>query len=89
MPASTTSNDTLQKAAAFEAKLANAEVAGKIYDSRTKAGLTESHFAKLAWTNPPVISRLEDANCDVHSLAILKRIASVLEKRVEIHFDSL
>jgi hypothetical protein len=34
----------------------------------------------------PMISRLEDADYDGHSLALLRRIASALEKRVEIRF---
>jgi hypothetical protein len=33
-----------------------------------------------------VISRLEDADYDGHSLAMLRRIAAALKKRVEIRF---
>jgi len=77
------------KKAAFEEELANAEVARKIYDLRTKSGLTQKQLAKLAGTTPSVISRLEDADYDGHSLAMLKRIARALDKRVEIRFVSL
>jgi DNA-binding XRE family transcriptional regulator len=77
------------KGAAFEEELANAEVARKIYDIRTKAGLTQKQLAKLAGTTASVISRLEDADYDGHSLAMLRRIASALDKRVEIRFVSL
>jgi DNA-binding XRE family transcriptional regulator len=77
------------KKAVFEEELANAEVARKIYDVRTKAGLTQKQLAKLAGTTPSVISRLEDADYDGHSLAMLKRIAAALDKRVEIRFVSM
>jgi len=77
------------KAEAFEAELANADVARKIYDLRTKAGLTQSGLAKLVGTSTSVISRLEDGDYEGHSLAMLRRIASALNKRVEIRFVSV
>ena len=77
------------KKAALDEELANAEVARKIYDLRTKARLTQKQLAKLAGTTASVISRLEDADYDGHSLAMLRRIASALDKRVEIRFVSL
>ena len=75
-----------KKAEAFEAELANADVARKIYDLRTHAGLTQSQLAKLVGTSASVISRLEDADYEGHSLAMLRRIAVALNKRVEIRF---
>jgi len=75
-----------KKAEAFEAELANADVARKIYDLRTRAGLTQSELAKLVGTTASVISRLEDADYEGHSLAMLRRIAAALNKRVEIRF---
>ncbi|MFI5458561.1 MAG: XRE family transcriptional regulator [Isosphaerales bacterium] len=75
-----------KKAEAFEAELANADVARKIYDLRTQAGLTQSELAKLVGTTASVISRLEDADYEGHSLAMLRRIAAALNKRVEIRF---
>lgn len=75
-----------KKAEAFEAELANAEVARKLYDLRTAAGLTQSELAKVVGTTASVISRLEDADYDGHSLAMLRRIAASLNKRVEIRF---
>jgi ribosome-binding protein aMBF1 (putative translation factor) len=77
------------KAQAFEEALANADVARKIYDLRTKAGLTQKELAAHVGTTPSVISRLEDADYDGHSLATLRRIASALDKRLEIRFVSL
>jgi len=37
-------------------------------------------------TTASVISRLEDADYEGHSLAMLRRVASALGKRVEIRF---
>jgi ribosome-binding protein aMBF1 (putative translation factor) len=75
-----------KKAEAFEAELANADVARKIYDLRTRAGLTQGELAKRVGTSASVISRLEDADYEGHSLAMLRRIGAALNKRVEIRF---
>ena len=77
------------KAQAFEEELANADVARTIYMLRSKAGLTQKELAKHVGTTPSVISRLEDADYGGHSLAMLRRVASALDKRVEIRFVSL
>ncbi len=73
-----------------EAELAEAEadveVAEKIYKLRTVAGLTQRQLAKLVGTTASVICRLEDADYEGHSLAMLNRIAAALNKRVEIRF---
>ena len=55
-----------------------------IYDARTAAGLTQKQLADLIGTNQSVISRLEDADYDRHSLAMLDRIARALNRRVEV-----
>jgi DNA-binding XRE family transcriptional regulator len=75
-----------ERAAQFEEELANAEVARKIYDLRNKAGLTQKELARLVGTTASVISRIEDADYEGHSLAMLRRVAAALNKRVEIRF---
>lgn len=65
---------------------ANDTVARKIYEFRKRAGLTQQQLAKLVGTTTSVISRLEDADYERHSLAMLRRIASALNKRVELRF---
>ena len=40
-------------------------------------------------TTASVICRLEDADYEGHSLAMLRRIAAALNKRVEIRFISM
>ncbi len=68
---------------------AHCEVAAKIYDLRAKAGLTQAQLAKRVGTTASVICRLEDADYEGHSMAMLRRIAAALNKRVEIRFVSI
>ena len=72
--------------AALEEARANAEVAREIHALRQKAGLTQKQLAAMVGTTPSVISRLEDADYEGHSMAMLRRIAAALNKRVEIRF---
>lgn len=64
----------------------NVTVAQLIYDARQEAGLTQTELAKLVGTTQSVISQLEDADYEGHSLNMLNRIATVLQKRVEVRF---
>ena len=64
----------------------NAMVAQVIYDARTQANLTQAELADLIGTKQTVISRLEDADYDGHSLSTLRRIAEALGKRLEVRF---
>lgn len=75
--------------AELEEARASAEVARKVYELRTKAKLTQKELAARVGTTPSVISRLEDDDYEGHSLAMLRRIASALNKRVEIRFIPL
>jgi len=65
---------------------ANDTVARKIYALRKRAGLTQQQLAKLVGTTTSVICRLEDADYLGHSLAMLRRVAEALNKRVELRF---
>lgn len=75
-----------ERLAELEEERANAEVARRIYELRQKAGMTQARLAKIVGTTPSVISRLEDADYQGHSLSMLRRIAAALDKRVEIRF---
>lgn len=57
----------------------------KIYEIRAQAGLTQRQLAKMIGTTQSVISRLEDAEYNGHSLDMLERIARALHYKVEIH----
>src|SRR5262249_29867333 len=69
--------------ALLERERENAEVAQKVYDLRIAAGLTQRELARRVGTTPSVISRLEDADYNGHSLTMLRRIAAAVGKRVE------
>jgi len=70
----------------LEEARANEEIARKIRELRTAGGLTQTQLAKLIGTTASVVCRLEDADYEGHSLAILRRIAGALNQRVEIRF---
>jgi DNA-binding XRE family transcriptional regulator len=74
---------------ALEEARANDEVARKICELRTKAGLTQRQLAKLVGTTASVICLLEDAEYEGHSLSMLRRIAAAVDQRVEIRFVPL
>lgn len=63
-----------------------AYIAGQIYEMRTRAGLSQSQLAQRVGTTQSVISRLEDADYEGHSLNMLRRIARALNCRLEVHF---
>jgi ribosome-binding protein aMBF1 (putative translation factor) len=71
-----------------EARL-NAEIAREILRLRTKAGLTQKRLAELVGTTASVICRLEDADYEGHSLTMLQRISSALNRRIEVRFVPL
>jgi ribosome-binding protein aMBF1 (putative translation factor) len=78
-----------ERLAALEEARANAEVARELHALRQKAGLTQKQLAALVGTAPSVISRLEDADYEGHSMGMLRRIAAALNRRVEIRFVPL
>jgi transcriptional regulator with XRE-family HTH domain len=75
-----------EQVAAYEQDLVGIEVAKRIFELRTKAGLSQRDLAKKVGTTASVICRLEDVDYEGHSLAMMKRIAAALDKRVEIRF---
>jgi ribosome-binding protein aMBF1 (putative translation factor) len=64
----------------------NAAVAQLIYTARNQAGLSQAELAERIGTRQSVISRLEDADYEGHSLSTLHRIAAALGQCVEIRF---
>jgi ribosome-binding protein aMBF1 (putative translation factor) len=78
-----------KRIAELEQARADDAVARKIYDLRAKAGLSQRELAKLIGSTASVICRLEDADYEGHSMAMLNRIAAALDKRVEIRFVPL
>ena len=64
------------------------EVARQIYNIRKKAGLTQAELAGEIGTTQSVISCLESADYNGHSLEMLRRIAHALNCRVEVRIVS-
>lgn len=62
----------------------NAHVAQLIYDARAEAGLSQTELARMIGTTQSVISRLEDADYEGHSLSMLNRVAQALNREVKI-----
>jgi hypothetical protein len=78
-----------ERIAELEQMRADDAVARKIVELRTKGGFSQRALAKLVGTTASVICRLEDADYEGHSLAMLNRIAAALHRRVEIRFVPL
>ena len=78
-----------ERLAELEKMRADDTVARKILELRTRAELSQRELAKLVGTTASVICRLEDADYEGHSLAMLNRIAAALHRRVEIRFVPL
>jgi transcriptional regulator with XRE-family HTH domain len=55
-----------------------------ILKAREAAQLTQAQVARLVGTTQSVISRLEDADYEGHSLTMLQRIAEALDRRLEV-----
>jgi DNA-binding XRE family transcriptional regulator len=68
---------------------ANDSVARKLTTLRLRAGMTQRQLADLVGTTASAICRLENADYEGHSLAMLNRIAAALDQRVELRFVSV
>ena len=73
-----------QRSASLQEERVNAHVARTIRELREEAGLTQKELAKLIDTTQSVISRLEDADYQGHSLSMLERIARALNQRIRV-----
>lgn len=76
--------DDAERKASLQSERVNAEIARTIYELRKEAGLNQQELADLIGTTQSVISRLEDADYEGHSLSMLNRIAKSLNQRVTV-----
>jgi DNA-binding transcriptional regulator YiaG len=60
------------------------QIGQQIYDLRKQVHLTQDELADMIGTTGSVISRLERADYEGHSLKMLERIALALGKRLQI-----
>lgn len=75
-----------ERIAELEEARVNDDVARKIRELREEAGLSQRKLAEIVGTTASVICRLEDADYEGHSLSMLNRIASALDRRIKIDF---
>jgi len=59
-------------------------VAQMIYDARHAAGMTQLQLATAIGTTQSVISQLENADYEGHSLSMLRRIAEALHLKLRL-----
>jgi DNA-binding XRE family transcriptional regulator len=78
--------DDPKRLAALERERQKLQIAGQIYELRTRAKLSQAELARMVGTTQSVISRLEDADYEGHSLNMLRRIAKALNCRLELRF---
>ena len=76
--------DIPERTISLQNERVNAEVARMIYELRKEAGLTQKELADLIGTTQSVVSRLEDADYDGHSLSMLHRIAKALNRTLTV-----
>jgi len=69
---------------AFEQELVNIEAAQLIHDMRTKAGLSQRELARKIGTSASAINRLECDDYRGHTVAMVRRIAAALNRRLEL-----
>ena len=73
-----------ERMASLEEERLSVQVAKSIYQMRTESGLTQKQLAELVGTTQSVISRLEDADYEGHSISMVSRIAMALDRRVRV-----
>ncbi|MCK4729383.1 MAG: helix-turn-helix transcriptional regulator [Desulfobacterales bacterium] len=73
----------------YEEEKVNFQAALAIREAREAAGVTQEDLANLIGTTQSVISRLENANYEGHTLKILERIANELKHRLIIHLEPI
>jgi DNA-binding XRE family transcriptional regulator len=75
-----------EREASLEEERQNAAIARRLYALRIRAGLTQSQLAERVGTTASVISRLENADYEGHSLSMLRRVANALGKDIDVRF---
>ena len=72
----------------LEEERTQAALAHELFELRKEAGLTQEQLAVKIGTDKSVISRLENADYDGHSLPTLRRISEALGYELEVRFVS-
>ena len=72
--------------AVFNEYEVKADIAQQIYDLRNQADLTQAGLAELVGITESIIRELEEAEYEGDSLAMLVRIGSALNRKIEVRF---
>ncbi|MDX9974810.1 MAG: helix-turn-helix transcriptional regulator [FCB group bacterium] len=75
-----------EREASLEEERRNAAITRRLIALRTRAGLTQLQLAQRVGTTASVISRLENADYEGHSLSMLRRVANALGKDIDVRF---
>ncbi len=78
--------DDPERIASYQEERIKAQIARQVYDLREAAGLTQEELAKLVGTAETVIDDLEEADYEGDALSMLVRIATALNKRIDVRF---
>ncbi len=70
----------------IEQEKTRVEIAQKIYELRTRAKLSQAELAQRIGTKQSVISRLEDAEYNGHTLKMLEKIALAVHCYLTVDF---
>ena len=73
-------------AEAVEQATVDANIAALIHRARKAARISQTELARRVGTTQSVISRIEDADYDGHSLTMLHRIAAALGQTLKVEF---
>ena len=67
----------------LEQELVNLDAAQLIHDMRARAGLSQRELARKVGTSASAINRLESDDYEGHTVAMVRRIAAALNRRLE------
>lgn len=70
----------------LQQSIADSNLGIQIHRLRKKEGITQGELAEKIGTTASVISRIEDADYEGHSVETLRRIAKALRKQLDIRF---
>ena len=76
--------DSPERRAQIDEEKTKFSVACIVHEARKRAGLTQKALAEKIDTKQSVISRLENADYDGHTLSMLKKVADALDMDLEV-----
>src|SRR5262245_49684303 len=78
-----------ERPAAIDRAYEDLKIGVALAELRTAAGLSTRALAKMVGTQPSVVSRIEHAEYEGHSLSMLRRVAAALGRRVVVGFPPM